>query len=272
MWLCGFGWAAGGGAGLPSTRRRYPLAAQPGHTVILTPAAAQGTTARPMAGCPSGQWERTVNPSRKLRRFESFTRHHVAQRPVTSANAEHRPFFAISPSLAQTRPVLRAADSEEPVQLLRRGAVSRKHAVGLACGLLAVVALGWLLGAVPADSVRVTVDQCFVTYDRMENQHSRCVGHWVRGGSTVSGPVFGVGVSTSWPVLTATPDPNYEWEVRVLDSARHRVALADRGRAYALPHVALILIGVAVALMVGYGVWRAVGISRRLRARSILTG
>jgi hypothetical protein len=27
------------------------------------------------AGCPSGQWERTVNPSRKLRRFESFTRH-----------------------------------------------------------------------------------------------------------------------------------------------------------------------------------------------------
>src|SRR3954469_11742402 len=29
------------------------------------------------AGCPSGQWERTVNPSRKLRRFESFTRHTV---------------------------------------------------------------------------------------------------------------------------------------------------------------------------------------------------
>ena len=35
---------------------------------------------RHTAGCPSGQWERTVNPSRKLPRFESSTRH---IRPLT---------------------------------------------------------------------------------------------------------------------------------------------------------------------------------------------
>jgi hypothetical protein len=28
-----------------------------------------------MADCPSGQWERTVNPSRKLRWFESIICH-----------------------------------------------------------------------------------------------------------------------------------------------------------------------------------------------------
>src|SRR6478735_4212597 len=35
---------------------------------------------RTKAGCPSGQWKRTVNPSRELRRFESFTCHHVHRR------------------------------------------------------------------------------------------------------------------------------------------------------------------------------------------------
>src|SRR6476469_5417190 len=35
---------------------------------------------RTKAGCPSGQWKRTVNPSRKLRRFESFTCHPVPRR------------------------------------------------------------------------------------------------------------------------------------------------------------------------------------------------
>lgn len=34
-----------------------------------------------LAGCPSGQWERTVNPSRKLQRFESSTRHQGATGP-----------------------------------------------------------------------------------------------------------------------------------------------------------------------------------------------
>src|SRR5690349_21187979 len=35
---------------------------------------------RTKAGCPSGQWKRTVNPSRELRRFESFTCHPVLGR------------------------------------------------------------------------------------------------------------------------------------------------------------------------------------------------
>ena len=34
---------------------------------------------RVTAGCPSGQWERTVNPSRELRRFESFTCHQTSE-------------------------------------------------------------------------------------------------------------------------------------------------------------------------------------------------
>ena len=42
---------------------------------------------RTTAGCPSGQWKRTVNPSRKLRRFESFTCHPVPK-ALTSGNAE----------------------------------------------------------------------------------------------------------------------------------------------------------------------------------------
>ena len=37
---------------------------------------------RVTAGCPSGQWEWTVNPSRKLRRFESFTCHHQHKQPL----------------------------------------------------------------------------------------------------------------------------------------------------------------------------------------------
>src|SRR5207253_1886245 len=47
---------------------------------------------RTQAGCPSGQWEWTVNPSRKLRRFESFTCHPVHEGPPASGNADRRPF------------------------------------------------------------------------------------------------------------------------------------------------------------------------------------
>ena len=39
------------------------------------------------AGCPSGQWERTVNPSRKLPRFESSTRHPAGK----TASDQHQP-------------------------------------------------------------------------------------------------------------------------------------------------------------------------------------
>src|SRR6476620_3983510 len=43
---------------------------------------------RVTAGCPSGQWERTVNPSRKLRRFESFTCHHQRKQPLICGNPD----------------------------------------------------------------------------------------------------------------------------------------------------------------------------------------
>ena len=41
----------------------------------------QKTTESSPAGCPSGQRERTVNPSRKLHRFESYTCHSTRRRP-----------------------------------------------------------------------------------------------------------------------------------------------------------------------------------------------
>ena len=47
---------------------------------------------RTQAGCPSGQWEWTVNPPRELRRFESFTCHHVLKGPLTCGNAVRGPF------------------------------------------------------------------------------------------------------------------------------------------------------------------------------------
>ena len=50
---------------------------------------------RTQAGCPSGQWEWTVNPSRKLRRFESFTCHHVLKGPLTCGNVVRGPFRVV---------------------------------------------------------------------------------------------------------------------------------------------------------------------------------
>src|ERR1700758_3412454 len=43
------------------------------------------------AGCPSGQWERTVNPSRKLHRFESCTCHHRSEGVTGHAGGFGRP-------------------------------------------------------------------------------------------------------------------------------------------------------------------------------------
>ncbi|GAA4568174.1 hypothetical protein GCM10023176_22060 [Micromonospora coerulea] len=57
------------------------------------------------------------------------------------------------------------------------------------------------------------MDHCYVTYDRLERQHSRCVGRWTRVGLATSGPVHGVPVSTQWQAITTDPDENYEWEV-----------------------------------------------------------
>src|SRR6478752_7326400 len=48
------------------------------------------------AGCPSGQWKRTVNPSRKLRRFESFTCHPVQIGPRLSTSSARGPTSFLS--------------------------------------------------------------------------------------------------------------------------------------------------------------------------------
>ena len=42
----------------------------------------------------------SVKPSRKLRRFESFTRHHQPKQPLTSANTGQRPILLVQLSTA----------------------------------------------------------------------------------------------------------------------------------------------------------------------------
>lgn len=140
-------------------------------------------------------------------------------------------------------------------------------------GALAVTAAvaGYLTGLVPGDSVRATVDHCYVTYDRQEQQHSRCVGHWTRVGRAVSGPVRGVDVSPRWQVLTTDPDANFEWEVHVPRSARRPVALAHEGSAFAVPAVVSVLLGILTLVAVGFlgaaAVRRWAGRARRAVAR-----
>src|SRR6476620_6340484 len=58
---------------------------------------------RTTAGCPSGQWKRTVNPSRELRRFESFTCHPVPREALTSGNAGQGLLYVRRTSVALTR-------------------------------------------------------------------------------------------------------------------------------------------------------------------------
>ncbi|MDZ5443069.1 hypothetical protein U2F26_10045 [Micromonospora sp. 4G57] len=129
-----------------------------------------------------------------------------------------------------------------------------------------VAAAGYLAGLVPGDSARATVDHCHVTYDRQEQQHSRCVGHWTRVGRVASGPVHGVQVSPRWQVLTVDPDANFEWEVDVPRSARRQVALAHQTRAYVVPGFVPVLLAVLSLVPVGFlggtVVWR------RLRPRT----
>src|SRR5438067_2405224 len=80
-----------------SACRRYPFAPPGSCTAILTCAVAPRCGGTHEAGCPSGQWERTVNPSRKLPRFESLTRHMVTKRPPTSRNASRGPSASVPP-------------------------------------------------------------------------------------------------------------------------------------------------------------------------------
>src|SRR5439155_5117154 len=69
-----------------TARRGQPVCRDPGayRYPCLRCRAMRGGT--PSAGCPSGQWERSVKPSRKLQRFESSTRHTQPNRPLTWMN------------------------------------------------------------------------------------------------------------------------------------------------------------------------------------------
>src|SRR6185437_3795591 len=79
----------GPGGAAASTATRDPhqnqVANHPPSLAILSEATPPGATTQ--AGCPSGQWERTVNPSRKLPRFESWTCHTSEKSPPNCANA-----------------------------------------------------------------------------------------------------------------------------------------------------------------------------------------
>ena len=57
-----------------------------------------------LAGCPSGQREQTVNLSRKLRRFEPFTRHTSPNSPLTCANSVGGLFVVVRLCPADTGP------------------------------------------------------------------------------------------------------------------------------------------------------------------------
>jgi hypothetical protein len=126
----------------------------------------------------------------------------------------------------------------------------------LSAGVLSVAAvlLAYFAGLIPA-SATIAIDRCYVTYDRLENQHSRCVGHWPRG----SGAVQGVPVATNWPALTADPNADDEWEVGVPDSAREFTGLTLLAAAWILPGPVAFLTTVIAAVAVGLVTWTLLG-------------
>lgn len=136
--------------------------------------------------------------------------------------------------------------------------------VAVRIGLVAAVTtMAYVAGVIPAPA-GVAVDHCYVTYDRLERQHSRCVGHWSRLGLATSGPVRGVPVSTQWQVLTTDPDENYEWEVTVPETSRHHTAFTVLGMAWIVPWPMQGLLTALTVMAVGY-LTRAT--ARRLRRR-----
>lgn len=126
----------------------------------------------------------------------------------------------------------------------------------------AVAAMAYVAGVIPAPA-RVAVDHCYVTYDRVERQHSRCVGSWTRVGLTVSGPVRGVPVSTQWQVLTTDPDENYEWEVSVPEASRHHTALTVLTLAWVIPWPMQVLVTTLTVTAIGYLAWATASRVRR---------
>ncbi|MEU5673414.1 hypothetical protein ABZ749_24255 [Micromonospora sp. NPDC047753] len=118
-------------------------------------------------------------------------------------------------------------------------AVQMRFAAIVVVGLILVGMLSWVAGSWPADQSRATVDHCYVTHDRLEAMHSRCVGNWTRGGRGRQGPIHGVDVQESWKIIDDKPSSAYEWEVAVPASARQPRVLADTRQAWTLSPRAL---------------------------------
>ncbi|MEV0392316.1 hypothetical protein [Polymorphospora rubra] len=100
-------------------------------------------------------------------------------------------------------------------------------------GVLGGALAGLALGLWPGDDPYATVDRCYITYDRQENMHSRCVGNWTRGGRGHRGPINGIAVSESWKPKSLEADPNHEWEVEIPPSYRQLRVFADDRQAWA---------------------------------------
>lgn len=99
--------------------------------------------------------------------------------------------------------------------------------------------LSWAAGLWPGDQPRAAVDHCYVTYDRLEVMHSRCIGNWTRGGRGYQGPIYGVDVKESWKVIDEEPNSAYEWEVTIPESVKQPRVLADSRQAWTLSARAL---------------------------------
>jgi hypothetical protein len=126
----------------------------------------------------------------------------------------------------------------------------------LSAGVLSAVAvvMAYFVGLIPV-AATVTVDHCYVKYDQLQNQHSRCEGHWARPGIQASGMLQGVPVATNWPALTADPNVNLEWEVGVPDSAREFTGLTLFAVAWILPQPVALLTTVVAAVVVALVAW-----------------
>jgi hypothetical protein len=130
--------------------------------------------------------------------------------------------------------------------------------------VIGVLILAYVAG-VPAPAT-VTVDHCYVTYDRLEQQHSRCVGHWTRLPLHESGPIAAVPVSQQWQALTTDPDANYEWEVVVPETARSYSALAVLTRAWVLPWPVQVVLTALSVLVLGGLAWVVADRLRHIRS------
>jgi hypothetical protein len=150
-----------------------------------------------------------------------------------------------------------------PVTHIARGVRRAVVGIGFAAALGSIACVA---GVLPAPT-RVTVDHCYVTYDQLERQHSRCVGHWTRVGRVASGPVYDVPVGTDWQVLTANPDEHFEWEVTIPESSRRHSALTVRTIAWVIPWPLPILLTTLIVLTVGLLTWTVGRLRRRTADR-----